>query len=574
MPARRRRRRVPGRPCPGAPTASGTGTCRVRAPASGTGCACTARGTPTAGHRHNPAKLLLDPYARAVDWRDPLGPAGLRARRRRPVASAGRSGGARRGSLAGLHRQPRPRPHGRPARTDRPAPERPSGRAVGPHRGLRGAPARTDDAPPGRPGGPARHLGGARAPGRGRAPRRARRHRGRAAPGVRGRRRAGAGAARDAQLLGLQPPVVLRPRAAVRHRGRALGRGGSGGRGGRRCRRRPARGRARGLARRRLQPHLRGGGRRADAVVPRDRQRLVLPDGRARSGPRRHRLRQHRRLLAPAGGARWPWTRCGTGCETYGVDGFRFDLAPALARGDSRRGADRYKPDHPFLVAARADPVLQGVKLVAEPWDVGTHGWRTGQFPPPFAEWNDRFRDAVRSFWLADAPTPSAPRTATRARTCATSPPGSPGRRTTSRPQPRRTGWPARPGRASTSCRRTTASPSPTPPRTTHKHNGANGEGNRDGHDDNRSWNHGVEGPTGDEAVLRSRHASGLALLSTLLLSTGTPMLARRRRDRPQPGRQQQRLLPRRRDHLGRLGPHRHRPLDARGRAPPDRAAA
>ena len=78
------------------------------------------------------------------------------------------------------------------------------------------------------------------------------------------------------------------------------------------------------------------------------------------------------------------------------VDGFRFDLAVALGRGQN----DDFDPNHPFLVALRTDPVLSRVKLIAEPWDVGMHGWRTGQFPPPFSEWNDRFRDSVRTFWL------------------------------------------------------------------------------------------------------------------------------------------------------------------------------
>jgi len=84
--------------------------------------------------------------------------------------------------------------------------------------------------------------------------------------------------------------------------------------------------------------------------------------------------------------------------EQCHVDGFRFDLAVALGRGRD----DAYDPDHPFLVAVRTDPVLSRVKLIAEPWDLGVHGWRTGQFPPPFAEWNDHFRDAVRTFWLPD----------------------------------------------------------------------------------------------------------------------------------------------------------------------------
>ena len=70
----------------------------------------------------------------------------------------------------------------------------------------------------------------------------------------------------------------------------------------------------------------------------------------------------------------------------------------ALGRG---RG-DEFDPDHPFLVALRTDPVLSQVKLIAEPWDVGMHGWRTGQFPPPFMEWNDRYRDTVRRFWIGD----------------------------------------------------------------------------------------------------------------------------------------------------------------------------
>ena len=82
--------------------------------------------------------------------------------------------------------------------------------------------------------------------------------------------------------------------------------------------------------------------------------------------------------------------------EECHIDGFRFDLGVALARGRY----DDYDPNHPFLVALRADPVLSRVKNIAEPWDLGIHGWRTGQFPPPFSEWNDRFRDGVRSFWL------------------------------------------------------------------------------------------------------------------------------------------------------------------------------
>src|SRR5699024_3269003 len=79
------------------------------------------------------------------------------------------------------------------------------------------------------------------------------------------------------------------------------------------------------------------------------------------------------------------------------VDGFRFDLAATLGRDDQG-----FRPDHPLLRAIATDPVLRGVKLIAEPWDVGTDGWQTGRFPAPFAEWNDAFRDEVRAFWLSD----------------------------------------------------------------------------------------------------------------------------------------------------------------------------
>ena len=81
-----------------------------------------------------------------------------------------------------------------------------------------------------------------------------------------------------------------------------------------------------------------------------------------------------------------------------GVDGFRFDLAPALGR--DRAGA--FRPDAALLQAIAQDPVLGRLKLIAEPWDLGPDGYRQGQFPPPFAMWNDRFRDCVRRFWRGD----------------------------------------------------------------------------------------------------------------------------------------------------------------------------
>ena len=84
--------------------------------------------------------------------------------------------------------------------------------------------------------------------------------------------------------------------------------------------------------------------------------------------------------------------------DEFHIDGFRFDLAVTLCRN----AANEFDPRHPFLVAIAADPVLSGVKLIAEPWDVGYGGWQTGRFPGGWVDWNDHFRDAVRSFWLAD----------------------------------------------------------------------------------------------------------------------------------------------------------------------------
>jgi len=193
------------------------------------------------------------------------------------------------------------------------------------------------------------------------------------------------------------------------------------------------------------------------------------------------------------------------------VDGFRFDLAPALARG--REGFD---PDHPLLVALRADPVLGGVKLIAEPWDLGPHGWRTGQFPAPFAEWNDRFRNTVRDFWLAGAQRSEPWAASDGVRDLATRLAGS------------ADVFPAARGPLA-SVNFVAAHDGFTLADTTAyrvKHNEANGEDNRDGSDDNRSANHGVEGSTDDEGILAGRRRSQRNLLGTLLLSTGVPMLA------------------------------------------------
>ncbi len=197
--------------------------------------------------------------------------------------------------------------------------------------------------------------------------------------------------------------------------------------------------------------------------------------------------------------------------EQCHVDGFRFDLGVALARGPG----DDYNPDHPFLVALRTDPVLSRVKLIAEPWDCGIHGWRTGQFPPPFGEWNDRFRDGVRTFWLGDMAQHEY--TGHGVRNLATRLTGSADMFDHDDRGPL------------ASVNFVTAHDGFTLADLTayaHKHNEANGEDNRDGTNDNRSYNHGIEGSTDDPAIRAARRRSMRNLLATTLLATGVPMLS------------------------------------------------
>jgi isoamylase len=198
--------------------------------------------------------------------------------------------------------------------------------------------------------------------------------------------------------------------------------------------------------------------------------------------------------------------------QEFHVDGFRFDLAVALGRG---RG-DEYDPDHPFLVALRTDPVLSRVTLIAEPWDLGMHGWRTGQFPPPFMEWNDRYRDAVRRFWVGDVRAHAHGQHSHGLQELATRLAGS------------RDLFGHRDRGPTASVNFVTAHDGFTLADLVsydHKHNEANGEHNRDGSNGNSSWNHGVEGPTDDPAVIAARSRSLRNLLGTLLVSTGVPML-------------------------------------------------
>jgi isoamylase len=185
------------------------------------------------------------------------------------------------------------------------------------------------------------------------------------------------------------------------------------------------------------------------------------------------------------------------------VDGFRFDLAATLAR--NAQGA--FDRNVAFLAAVRQDPVLSQVKLIAEPWDLGEGGYQLGNFPPGWTEWNDKHRDAARSYWRGDDNT---------------------------------IGHLA----ARLSGSHDIFAPSGRAPRaginfvTTHdgftlqdlvsyerKHNEANLESNRDGSDHNRSWNSGEEGPSDKPEVNALREKQKRNLLATLFFSQGVPML-------------------------------------------------
>lgn len=194
------------------------------------------------------------------------------------------------------------------------------------------------------------------------------------------------------------------------------------------------------------------------------------------------------------------------------IDGFRFDLAATLGRD-----ADvHYTPDHPLLRGILDDPLLANVKMIAEPWDVGAGGWQTGNFPLGWSEWNDRYRDRARAFWLADV---------AEARAKGAAPTGI-GGFATRLAGSSNTFSPERGPLASVNF--ITAHDGFTLADLTSydvKHNLGNGENNRDGTDNNRSFNHGVEGQTTDEAILLDRHKAMRNLLGTLLLSAGVPML-------------------------------------------------
>jgi glycogen operon protein len=194
------------------------------------------------------------------------------------------------------------------------------------------------------------------------------------------------------------------------------------------------------------------------------------------------------------------------------VDGFRFDLATTLGRDAN----GRFDPKHPLLAAILGDPQLANVKRIAEPWDVGDDGWQTGNFPDGFSEWNDHYRDQVRSFWLDDVAVARATGSA----------PNGIGPLATHLAGSSDTFSPSRVPLASVNF--ITAHDGFTMADLAEydvKHNLGNGESNNDGTDGNRSFNHGVEGPTADEPVLLARRKAVRNLLATLLLSAGVPMI-------------------------------------------------
>jgi len=185
-----------------------------------------------------------------------------------------------------------------------------------------------------------------------------------------------------------------------------------------------------------------------------------------------------------------------------GVDGFRYDLAPVLART-----ANGFDPNHPFLAAVAQDPTLRGLVHIAEPWDLGYGGYQLGAFPPGWGEWNDKARDVFRRFWRGDEGLAGALAT----RLAGSADIFVPRHRLLSR-----------------SINFVTAHDGFTLADLvshSHKHNEANGENNRDGNDDNLSWNCGAEGSCDDPSIAARRKGDARALLATLIAARGTPML-------------------------------------------------
>ncbi len=187
--------------------------------------------------------------------------------------------------------------------------------------------------------------------------------------------------------------------------------------------------------------------------------------------------------------------------QEMNVDGFRFDLACTLARGPT--GFDRHSA---FLQMCLFDPVLAGVKMIAEPWDIGPGGYQVGNFPPGWAEWNDKFRDDVRDVWRGAGSISTI-----TSRLCASEDTFN------------------HEGRRPWACVNLVTAHDGFTLRDlvtyNQKHNEANGENNNDGSSDNRSWNCGAEGDTDDPKIIALRNKQMRNFMATLLLSQGTPMI-------------------------------------------------
>ena len=188
--------------------------------------------------------------------------------------------------------------------------------------------------------------------------------------------------------------------------------------------------------------------------------------------------------------------------ESFHVDGFRFDLGAALGREPSG-----FDPGSGFFDAIRQDPLLSQLKLISEPWDPGPGGYQLGNHPPPFAEWNDRYRDTVRRYWRGD----SGMRPELASRLSGSADIFNP---------PARSSWSSINFVASHDGMTLTDLVT-----YEHKHNEANAEGNRDGADENFSANWGEEGPTSNPAINELRQRVIRSMLLALFMSRGTPML-------------------------------------------------
>ena len=185
-----------------------------------------------------------------------------------------------------------------------------------------------------------------------------------------------------------------------------------------------------------------------------------------------------------------------------GIDGFRYDLATTLARRD-----DGFDPNAALIAAIATDPVLGRLTHIAEPWDIGPGGYQLGRFPPDWAEWNDRFRDDARCFWRGDPGRVGAMAT-----------------RLAGSADLFRAGA-ARPSRGVNFITAHDGFTLADLVSHAHKHNDANGEQNRDGTDDNHSWNNGAEGASDRAEIIAARSRDARNLLATLFLARGMPML-------------------------------------------------